>query len=127
MFAVMFAGPRGIWGVLAAYRTLREHKNGGPAGTRRLWRPVLYQLSYGPKNCAAGSYRIRGDRGTLKDGPAVVGDRSLQRWGHAPETRGGWNLVSPGRPSTHQCLPLVCSLFSVANSFATAVASSAGQ
>src|SRR2546425_10680209 len=32
--------------------TLREHKNGGPAWTRRLWRPVLYQLSYGPKPIA---------------------------------------------------------------------------
>jgi len=28
-----------------------EHKTRGPHGTPRLWRPVLYQLSYGPK-CA---------------------------------------------------------------------------
>ncbi len=25
-------------------------KTAGPHGTRRLWRPVLYQLSYGPRN-----------------------------------------------------------------------------
>jgi len=25
-----------------------EHKNDGPAWTRRLWRPALYHLSYDP-------------------------------------------------------------------------------
>src|SRR5207244_6291249 len=43
---------RGTW---RSETTLREHKNGGPAWTRRLWRPVLYQLSYGPRNCGASS------------------------------------------------------------------------
>src|SRR5881275_3543661 len=32
---------RGTWW---SETTLREHKNGGPAWTRRLWRPVLDQL-----------------------------------------------------------------------------------
>jgi hypothetical protein len=27
-----------------------DYKTGGPLGTPRLWRPVLYQLSYGPTN-----------------------------------------------------------------------------
>src|SRR3989442_12816827 len=34
--------------------TLREQKNGGPAWARRLWRPVLYQLSYGPTGWLTG-------------------------------------------------------------------------
>ena len=38
--------PEGIWW---SQTTLRKDKNGGPAWTRRLWRPVLYQLSYGPR------------------------------------------------------------------------------
>src|SRR6185437_14273540 len=37
-------------GQTGSVRTSAEHKNGGPAWTRRLWRPVLYQLSYGPRN-----------------------------------------------------------------------------
>src|SRR2546426_12416043 len=42
---------RGTWW---SETTLREHKNGGPAWTRRLWRPVLYQLSYGPTGWLTG-------------------------------------------------------------------------
>jgi hypothetical protein len=42
LFAVVFAGPGWTWGYLVVRDgPAFEHKNGGPASTRRLWRPVL--------------------------------------------------------------------------------------
>jgi len=63
---------RGTW---RSETTLREHKNGGPAWTRRLWRPVLYQLSYGPRNCGASS---KPNRTVSPRGPAAHGVDALQ-------------------------------------------------
>src|SRR5437667_9854117 len=38
----------------------------------RFWRPVLYQLSYGPMSVAGGTYRIRGRRGRLGQVPSSI-------------------------------------------------------
>jgi len=37
-------------GISWSYTTLHEHKNGGPARTRRLWRPVLLATGFPPSS-----------------------------------------------------------------------------
>jgi hypothetical protein len=48
MFAVCLPF-RSQWAIQYGFsRSVRKHKTTGPQGTRRLWRPVLCRLSYGP-------------------------------------------------------------------------------
>jgi hypothetical protein len=70
----------------------------------RFWRPVLYQLSYGPKNCCG--WKLQNPVWPWKTGR--LGRPVLYRMSCGPRNRCDWKLQNPERSCKARCLPLVC-------------------
>src|SRR6266568_1038993 len=83
-----------------------------PGGNRtcnpRFWRPVLYQLSYGPKNCCGWKLQNPGRPWKPQRWTRRRWRPMLNQLSHGPRNCCGWKLQNPERLWKARCLPLAC-------------------